>query len=125
MQRLFTAPVVVAVWGLMNALMVGLLAGFVAAGFGGSMFVVEVYGAATGLVFLLALLVWLVRRRRRQAMERGLRLPPRPASALMLALAFALLWLGLPFGMWVPLFAFLPLSAAVIMEIGARRAPRR
>ena len=124
MERLFSAPVVVAVWGLMNALMVGLLAGFVASGFGGSMFVVEVYGAATGLVFLITALVWLARRRRRQAMERGLRLPSRPASALMLALAFALLWLGLAFGMWLPMLAFFPLTAAVIMEIAARRAPR-
>ncbi len=121
MERLFSGPVVVAIWGLMNALMVALLAGFVSAGFGGSMVVVEVYGAATGLVFLLAVLVWLARRRRRQAMQRGLRLPPRPASALMLALAFALLWLGLAFGMWPPILAFLPLSAAVIMEIAVRR----
>ena len=121
MERLFSAPVVVAIWGLMNALMVALLAGFISAGLGGSMVVVEVYGAATGLVFLLAVLVWLARRRRRQAMQRGLRLPPRPASALMLALAFALLWLGLAFGMWLPILAFLPLSAAVIMEITARR----
>ena len=121
MERLFSAPVVVAIWGLMNALMVALLLGFVSAGLGGSMVVVEVYGAATGLVFLLAVLVWLARRRHRQAMQRGLRLPRRPASALLLALAFALLWLGLAFGMWLPILAFLPLSAAVMMEIAARR----
>jgi hypothetical protein len=124
MERLFSAPVVVALWGGFNLLMVGLLAGFVASGFGGSMFVVEVYGAATGLVFLLALLVGLARRRRRQPLVIGLRVPPRPAVALMLALAAALLWLGLPFGMWVPMLAFLPLSSAVIMEIAARRATR-
>lgn len=121
MERLFSAPVVVAIWGLMNALMAALLLGFVSAGLGGSMVVVEIYGAAAALVFLLAVLVWLARRRRREAMERGLRLPPRPASALMLALAFALLWLGLPFGMWLPILAFLPFSAAVMMEIAARR----
>ena len=29
MERLFSAPVVVALWGVLNALMVGLLIGFV------------------------------------------------------------------------------------------------
>jgi hypothetical protein len=123
MERLFSAPAVVALWGLMNALMVALLLGFVSAGLGGSMVVVEVYGAATGLVFVLAGLTWLARRRRRQPMERGLRLPPRPASAVLLALAFMLLWLGLAFGVWLPILAFLPFSGAVMMEIAARRHP--
>ncbi len=124
MDRLFTAPAVVFFWGVLNALMTGLLIGFVVSGFGGSMTVVAIYASATGLVFLLALLTWLARRRRRQAAARGLRLPPRPAAALMLAIAFTLLWLGLPFGEWVPMLAAGPLIAAIMMEISARRGTR-
>lgn len=35
----------------------------------------------------------------------------------------ALIWLGLPFGAWLPVVAVLPLTAALIMEISARRPP--
>jgi hypothetical protein len=119
MERTFSAAVVVVIWGIMNGIMVALLAGFVASGFGGSMLVVEVYAASVGLVFLVALLVWLGRRR--QPWLRGLHVPVRPASALLLAVGVALIWLGLPFGMWVPMLAVIPLGAAVSMEIVARR----
>jgi hypothetical protein len=125
MERLFSAPVVVAIWGGLNVLMVGLLIGFVASGFGGSMVVAEIYGSSAGLVFLVALLTWLARRRRPRALARGLVVPPRPATMLMLAVAFALLWLGLPFGEWVPMLAAGPLVAAVLMEVTARRGPRK
>jgi uncharacterized protein (TIGR03382 family) len=125
MERLFSAPVVIVFWAVLNALMVGLLIGFVASGFGGSMVVVEIYGSSAGLVFLVALLVWLARRRRRLALSRGLVVPPRPATMLMLAVAFALLWLGLPFGEWVPMIAALPLVTAGLMELYARRGIRK
>ncbi len=85
MERLFSGPVVVAIWGLMNAVAVALLAGYHAGSRGDRGDIVELYiyiGSAL-LVFLLALLAWLARRRRRQAIERGLVVPRRPASALM------------------------------------------
>ena len=44
---------------------------------------------------------------------------------LMLAVAFALLWLGLPFGEWVPMIAAFPLITAGFMEIYARRGIRK
>ena len=125
MERLFSAPVVVAIWGGMNALMVALLIGFVAAGFGPGLIGVEIYASSAGLVFLIALLTWLARRRRRQGLSRGLAVPPRPATMLMLAVAFALLWLGLPFGKWVPMIAALPLITAGFMELYARRGIRK
>jgi hypothetical protein len=118
MERTFSAAVVVLIWGVMNALMVALLAGFVTSGFGGGMFVVAVYCASAGLVFLVALLVWLGQRW--QPWLRGLRVPPRPASALLLAAGAALIWLALPFGSWVAMLAVFPLGAAAIMEITAR-----
>jgi hypothetical protein len=125
MERLLSGPVVVAVWGLMNVVALALLAGFLGAGFLGDMVELYIYIGSALLVFLLALLAWLARRRRRQALARGLTVPPRPASALMLALAFTLVWLGLPFGMWVPILAAFPLGAAALMEFYARLGPRK
>jgi hypothetical protein len=125
MERLFSAPVVVAIWGLMNVVAVALLAGFHAAGSHGDTVELYIYVGSALLVFLLALLAWLARRHRRQAIERGLVVPRRPASALMLALAFTMLWLGLPFGMWVPILAAFPLGVAALMEFYAIRAPRK
>jgi hypothetical protein len=43
----------------------------------------------------------------------------------MLALAFMLVWLGLPFGMWLPILAAFPLAAAALMELYARLGPRK
>jgi uncharacterized protein (TIGR03382 family) len=120
MRRLSSPLAVVALWAAMNALMAAMLAGFVGAGLGGSMFVAEVYGGSSALVFLLALLVLLARRRRLQPAERGYRLPRRPAVAVLLAVTGALLWLGLPFGIWVPMLAAVPFTAAVLMEVTAR-----
>ena len=125
MERLFSAPAVVAFWAGLNTLMAALLAGFVAAGSGGSMIVVAIYASSAGLVFLIALATWLARRRRRQPPRRGLSVPPRPATTLMLAVAFTLLWLGLPFGEWVPITAALPLATAGLMELYARRGIRK
>jgi Flp pilus assembly protein TadB len=69
--------------------------------------------------------VWLARRRDRQPLARGLRLPSRPAAALLLAVGVALVWLGLPFGAWLPMVAVVPLVAALAMEIAARRSSSR
>ena len=125
MERLFSAPVVVAVWGLMNVIALALLAGFVGAGFGGELVEVYIYIGSTLLVFLLATLAWRARRRHRQALARGLVIPRRPASALLLAVAIMLLWLGLAFGMWVTILAAGPLFIAGLMEFYARRAARK
>jgi hypothetical protein len=125
MERLFSAPAVVAIWGLMNVVALALLAGFLGAGFLGDMVELYIYIGSALLVLLLALFAWLARRRRRDGLSRGLTVPPRPASALMLALAFTLVWLGLPFGMWVPMLAALPLGAAALMELYARLGPRK
>jgi hypothetical protein len=50
--------------------------------------------------------------------------PARPAAALLLAAAVVLIWLGLPFEAWLPMTAVVPLTAALIMEIAARRSSR-
>jgi hypothetical protein len=125
MERLFSAPVVVLIWGLMNVVAVALLAGFLVSGFTGDHVELYIYIGSALLVFLLALLAWLARRRRREGLARGLVVPRRPASALMLALAFMLLWLGLAFGIWVPILAAFPLGAAVLMEWFAVRGARK
>ena len=51
-------------------------------------------------------------------------MPARPAAALLLAAGVALIWLGLSFGAWLPMAAVAPLTAALIMEIAARRSSR-
>jgi hypothetical protein len=53
----------------------------------------------------------------------GLRVPPRPAAAVMLAVAVAVSWLGLAFGTWAPLLAIAPLVAAIVLELYPREHP--
>lgn len=125
MERLFSAPVVVAFWGTLNVIALSLLAGFLGAGFGGHMVELYIYIGGASLVFLLAALTWQARRRRRRGLDRGLPVPRRPAVTILLAVAFALLWLGLAFGMWLPMLAALPLSAAGLMEFYARHRVRK
>jgi hypothetical protein len=122
-ERRFSAPVVVAIWGIANAALIAVLIGFVAARSGPGLDI-ALYCASAALVFALALLAWLARRRDREPFERGLRVPARPAAAVLLAAGVALIWLGLPFGAWLPMAAVVPLTAALIMEIAARRASR-
>lgn len=117
-ERRFSATAVVVIWGIANLLLAAVLAGFTVAKSTG-MLVVGLYAAAVGLVFLIALLTWLVRRRR--PLGRGLSVPARPAAALLLAVGVALIWLGLPFGAWLPMVAVMPLTAALMLEISARR----
>ena len=76
--------------------------------------------SSAALVFLLALLVLLASCRRLLPVERGYRLPRWPAVAVLLAVTGALLWLGLPFGIWVPMLAAVPFTAAVVIEVTAR-----
>jgi hypothetical protein len=113
---------VVAAWGALNALLAGLLAGFTAAGLDGGpgpggALGFAIYAAASALVFVIALLVWLGRRRR----AAGLRIPARPGAAALLAAGVTLIWLGLAFGTWIALLAAIPLLAAVMLEVSAHR----
>jgi len=125
MEKLFSAPVVVAFWGLLNVVALVVLAGFLGGPFGGHMIELYIYIGSALLVFGLTALVWLARRRRPEGLSRGLVVPRRPASALLLALAFMLLWLGLAFGMWLPIIGVFPLVAAGLMEWFALRGSRK
>lgn len=112
---------VVALWGAFNALFVLLLVGFIAGGFGHSVFVLEAYGSATGLVFAFALTVWLARRRSR----RGLPLAAGAGSIPLFALTAFMLWLGLAYGMWIAILAAFPLLWAVLLEYSIHQRRRK
>lgn len=123
MDRWLTGTTVTFIWGGVNAILASILAGFTASGFiggagpaGALAFIL--YGASTTAVFLIALLVWAGKRRRT-----GLRVPPRPAAALLLAAAVAVGWLALALGPWVAALAVPLLVAAVAVELypGERR----
>lgn len=123
MERWLTATTVVLLWGALNAMLAAILAGFTASGLvggagpaGALSFIV--YGAPTTLVFLVALGVWAGKRRRA-----GLRVPPRPGAALLLAVAVAVSWLGLAVGAWAAFLAVAPLVAAVVLEVYPRDHP--
>lgn len=118
MERRFTAATVVAIWGTTNFVLAALLLGFVTGGFGASLFIADLYGGAVAIVFIIALLVWLAKRRHPR--WRGLRVARRPAAVLLLAVGLALVWLGLPFGMWVPMLAGPALLAALLLEVYPR-----
>jgi uncharacterized iron-regulated membrane protein len=116
-----SATTVVAAWGALNTLLAGLLAGFTASGLDGSAgpggaLGLAIYAAASAFVFVIALLVWLGRRR-----KAGLPVPARPGAAALLAVGVTLIWLGLAFGTWIALLAAFPLLAALMLEISAHR----
>lgn len=125
MEKLFSAPFVVAFWGLLNVVALLVLAGFLAGRYGGHLVELYIYIGSALLVLLLAALVWRARRRRPEGLSRGLAVPRRPASALLLALAFMMLWLGLAFGVWLPILAVVPLIVAGLMEWFALRGARK
>lgn len=121
MERWLSATAVVAVWGALNTLLAGLLAGFTAAGLDGGpgpggALGFAIYAAASALVFVIALLTWLSRRR-----AVGQSVPARPAAAALLAAGVTLIWLGLAFGGWIALLAVVPLLPALMLEISTRR----
>jgi hypothetical protein len=123
MERRLSAATVVAIWGIANTVLVAVLIGFIAARSGSGLDIV-LYCASAALVFALALLTWLAWRRHPAPLALGLRVPHRPAAVLLLAVGVALIWLGLPFGGWLALSAIVPLTAALMLEISARRASR-
>jgi uncharacterized iron-regulated membrane protein len=121
MEHWLSATAVVAAWGALNTLLAGLLAGFTAAGLDGGpgpggALAFAIYAAASALVFVIALLTWLGRRR-----AAGQSVPARPAAAALLAAGVTLIWLGLAFGVWIALLAVVPLLPALMLEISSRR----
>jgi hypothetical protein len=117
MERRLSPAAVVVIWGIANVVLAAVLAGFTVAKSAG-LLVIDLYCASAAIVFGVAVLVWLARRRR--PLARGLRVPARPAAALLLAVGVALIWLGLAFGAWLPIIAVVPLAAALILELSAR-----
>ena len=123
MERWLTGTTVVLVWGAFNAMLAAVLAGFTAAGIAGGAgpagaLAFILYAASTTAVFAIALGVWAGKRRRG-----GMRVPPRPGAALLLAVAVAMSWLGLAFGPWPAFLAAAPLAAAVVCEFYPREHP--
>lgn len=123
MERWITGSSVIFVWAVFNALLSSILAGFTASGFiGGAgpagVLAYGTYAVSTAAVFAIGLLVWLGRRRRT-----GLRVPIRPGAALLLAVAVALSWLGLAFGIWLAVVGATVFFAAIILELYPRERP--
>jgi hypothetical protein len=116
MERL-SAWGVVALWGAFNAFFVLLLVGFIAGGFGDSVFVLETYASATGLVFAFALTVWLARRRS----QRGLPVAAGAGSIPLFALTALMVWLGLAYGIWIAMLGAFPFACALLLEYSAHR----
>ncbi len=114
MERRFTASVVVAIWGATNAVLAALLLGYILGGFGGRLFTAAMYAGAVAIVFSVASLTWLARRRHPR--WRGLRSPRRPVVPPLVAIGFALIWLGLPFGMWLPMLSAVPFTPPLYLQ---------
>lgn len=123
MERLFSATSVVLIWGVLNTILAAVLAGFTASGTVGGAgpagaLAFTIYAASATLVFLIALAVWAGRRR-----LRGLREPPRAASALLLATGVAMAWTGLAVGEWAVYLAAGVLLIALVYEFYPRVRP--
>lgn len=122
MDRWLNSSTVVFVWAAFNTLLSFILAGFTASGFiggpgGPGVLAYASYAISVGITLAAGLLVWLGRRRQ------GLRLPPRPASALLLATAVSVCWLGLAFGIWLAVIGGTVFLAAVILLLYPRERP--
>jgi hypothetical protein len=122
-QRWINGWTVVFIWAVFNTLLASILAGFTGSAFVGGAgragalgFIM--YAISSAVVFLIAGAVWLGRRRRR-----GLRVPPRPGAALLLATAVALAWLGLAFGIWITIVGAVTFFAAIVFELYPREYP--
>lgn len=123
MERWLSGTTVVLIWGAFNTVLASILAGFTASGTVGGAgpagaLAFGIYGSSTTLIFLIALVVWSGRRR-----QQGLRVPPRPAAALLLAVGVAMAWAGLAVGPWVAYMAAAPLLAALVLEAYPRPRP--
>jgi hypothetical protein len=122
-ERWINGSTVVFIWAVFNTLLTFILVGFTTSGFVGGASGAGaqgyiMYAISSALVFLIGLAVWLGRRRRK-----GLRMPIRPGTALLLAVAVALAWLGLPFGIWLAVVGTATLLAAIVLEFYPRERP--
>jgi hypothetical protein len=122
-DRFINGSTVVFVWAVFNTLLALILVGFTVSGFVGGAGRVGpqgyiMYAISTALVFLIGLVVWLTRHRRK-----GLREPVRPGAAVLLAAAAALAWLGLAFGLWLTIIGAVTLFAAFLLEVYPRAHP--
>lgn len=120
MERWLSGTSVVLIWGAFNTVLAAVLAGFTASGTVGGAgpagaLAFGIYGTGTTLIFVIALAVWSGRRR-----HAGPRVPPRPATALLLAAGVAMAWAGLAVGPWAAYLAAAPLLAALVFELYPR-----
>lgn len=123
MERWFSGTSVVLIWGAFNTILAAILAGFTASGTVGGAgpagaLAFGIYASSTTLIFLIGLTVWSGRRR-----VPGRRVPPRPAAALLLAVAVAMAWTSLAVGPWAAYLAAGPLLAALVLELYPRTRP--
>jgi len=122
-DRFVNGSTVVFIWAAFNTLLTFILVGFTTSGFVGGASGVGpqgyiMYAISSALVFLIGLVVLLGRHRRK-----GLRVPPRPGAALLLATAVALAWLGLALGIWITIVGAVTFFAAIILEFYPREHP--
>lgn len=104
-----SAPLVVAAWGGLNALLTALQAGM-----GGTAVPLTIYGSAVILVELVAAAVALSRRWRPAGSAK--RAPPGGATALWLAIGAGIAGLGLAYGWWVTILSVPAFIAAAVNE---------
>jgi hypothetical protein len=114
---------VVALWGAFNAFFVLLLIGFIAGGFGRSVFDLEASASMVGLIFAFAAMVWLGRRRQPRA--RAWRQAAGAGSIPLFALTALMVWLGLAYGIWIAIIAAFPFLWALILEYSIHQRLRR
>jgi hypothetical protein len=110
---------VVALWGVFNAVLAAVLAGFVFGGIGDSPVDLEAYWSGVGLVFVIAAAAWLARRY--QPGQRGWRQPAGTASVVLFAVGALLAWMGVAFGIWLIILGAFPMALAIGLEIAYRR----
>jgi hypothetical protein len=119
-DRFVTGSTVVFIWAVFNTLLTLILVGFTVSGLVGGASRVGpqgyiMYAISSVLVFLIGLVVWLTRHRRK-----GMREPMRPAVAVFLAVTVGVSWLGLAFGIWLAAVAGAAFLAAIILEFYPR-----
>lgn len=116
-----SAALVVAGWGIINGLLVAMLAGF-----GEETAVVILYGGAAALVEIIAIVVWAGTRRRRHLAN-----PARPVwhaangdSVVILAIGILVAALGIAFYPYLALAAVPLLLLFITRELSARSSRR-
>lgn len=125
MERLYSGAGVVLLWASFNAVLALILGGFTAAGLVGGAdhagaLAFSIYAVSVTGVYAIGFLIQFVRSR-----LRGLKEPPRPASALLAALAVAMAWTGLALGEWASIMAVAVGVTALVFEFYPRTGPVR